>query len=392
MSDVSATHPIFLINISCDASIYDLTLDSEKKVIMFKNWDEILSGVSACTLDFLFRHELLTPETQKLMSKSRQDAFENNNGQGNDDDEDDDMQNSSSSAVATRSKWRNNNELGGGSQVYQPPPAYFKFLKSVKAGTKRPIEWDESAFDFHESDPNPSTSPQSSPFTTAIPITKSNLLHLTVIGQIDKKFIASWFPSSSTTSISLVIIDQHAADERVKLEDLFLETFGSVVSQQGVVDVVVVEPMLEVKGLGRKVVDCLVECCGIFKKWGIEFGDGENLGMGLDEVDEGGTSVLYIRKLPGTIAARCISDPELTKELLVEYLLQFQEACGRTLIQADMANATLGCPKGIIHLLNSKACRSAIMFGDELDPALCQTLVRNLKSCQYPFQCAHGRP
>jgi DNA mismatch repair protein MLH3 len=43
-------------------------------------------------------------------------------------------------------------------------------------------------------------------------------------------------------------------------------------------------------------------------------------------------------------------------------------------------------------MLNSRACRSAIMFNDELSKEQCQTLVSNLASCKFPFQCAHGRP
>ncbi len=39
-----------------------------------------------------------------------------------------------------------------------------------------------------------------------------------------------------------------------------------------------------------------------------------------------------------------------------------------------------------------QACRSAIMFGDELSLEECTRLVRDLARCAHPFQCAHGRP
>lgn len=42
--------------------------------------------------------------------------------------------------------------------------------------------------------------------------------------------------------------------------------------------------------------------------------------------------------------------------------------------------------------LNSKACRSAIKFGDALTPAACISLVHQLGQTTLPFQCAHGRP
>ena len=80
-----------------------------------------------------------------------------------------------------------------------------------------------------------------------------------------------------------------------------------------------------------------------------------------------------------------------------------------------------GLPAGVVRVLNSKACRSAIMFGDSLvqtqvrshqalprdtDCAIvnatltlscfptvqCQQLVDALKRTQQCFSCAHGRP
>ena len=50
------------------------------------------------------------------------------------------------------------------------------------------------------------------------------------------------------------------------------------------------------------------------------------------------------------------------------------------------------CPKGVLEMLNSRACRSAIMFNDWLSLDQCRDLVRSLARCSFPFQCAHGRP
>ena len=51
-----------------------------------------------------------------------------------------------------------------------------------------------------------------------------------------------------------------------------------------------------------------------------------------------------------------------------------------------------GCPQGIVDLLNSRACRTAIMFNDPLDIGECEALLSRLARCAFPFQCAHGRP
>jgi DNA mismatch repair protein MLH3 len=71
------------------------------------------------------------------------------------------------------------------------------------------------------------------------------------------------------------------------------------------------------------------------------------------------------------------------------------------------------CPRGLLDLINSKACRGksvidsqldylldeitvwsvlgAIMFNDSLSVAQCETLVKQLSKTVFPFQCAHGR-
>ncbi|OLP96244.1 DNA mismatch repair protein MLH3 [Symbiodinium microadriaticum] len=49
-------------------------------------------------------------------------------------------------------------------------------------------------------------------------------------------------------------------------------------------------------------------------------------------------------------------------------------------------------PPVVLHILAFKACRGAIKFGDPLSQVQMQKLIRELGSCKFPFQCAHGRP
>ena len=49
-------------------------------------------------------------------------------------------------------------------------------------------------------------------------------------------------------------------------------------------------------------------------------------------------------------------------------------------------------PPSVTRILNAKACRSAIMFGDPLLPRECVELVSSLQATQLCFSCAHGRP
>lgn len=49
------------------------------------------------------------------------------------------------------------------------------------------------------------------------------------------------------------------------------------------------------------------------------------------------------------------------------------------------------CPRELLDLVNSKACRGAIMFNDSLTMDQCRRLVEQLAETAFPFQCAHGR-
>lgn len=63
----------------------------------------------------------------------------------------------------------------------------------------------------------------------------------------------------------------------------------------------------------------------------------------------------------------------------------------------DIRQATPGWPahlrpSTIQYILNSKACRGAIMFHTPLSRQQCEALVQDLSKTAFPFQCAHGRP
>lgn len=63
------------------------------------------------------------------------------------------------------------------------------------------------------------------------------------------------------------------------------------------------------------------------------------------------------------------------------YLHQLEQTCGAA-----------GLPSAVVRVLNSKACRTAIMFGHTLLPAQCQGLAESLAGTELWSCCAHGRP
>ncbi|KAG1469911.1 hypothetical protein G6F56_002982 [Rhizopus delemar] len=215
-------------------------------------------------------------------------------------------------------------------------------------------------------------------------LSKQDLKMAHVLGQVDKKFIALRLDQT------LLFVDQHAADERIKLEVMMK---SEVISRQ----TAVLDPCipLELSPLDYDVVtkECVLEQ---LKTWGIYLvkrdqrpliSEGEKVIMTgsryFSPRPQGGT---YVTRLPDLIADKCLAQPELVRDIIRDHAYWMMEQ------HYNPAIVSKTCPKGVIELLKSKACRSAIMFNEELSLEQCQSMVRNLSKTSFPFQCAHGRP
>lgn len=124
-----------------------------------------------------------------------------------------------------------------------------------------------------------------------------------------------------------------------------------------------------------------------FVEWGIRYH--------LSSLGE--ESSLHINALPKAIMDRCTNEPYLAVDMIRThvYTLSDQHAASHAHTNSSSSGwvKRIGsCPKGLLDMLNSRACRSAIMFNDPLELEECKVLVEKLGKCMFPFQCAHGRP
>ncbi|KAK9762354.1 Vacuolar protein sorting-associated protein 11 [Basidiobolus ranarum] len=217
---------------------------------------------------------------------------------------------------------------------------------------------------------------------------------MVVLFQVYEKFVLCKIVRLDKSEL-LVLVDQHAADERVKLENLFQIFFIRIGGNNLIVDVESLPFPIEVL-LTRKEFDSLQEVQGHFQRWGIRW---KSVTKELDGIGSHVADMcsIHLTHLPRSIASRCIHDFDTTRELVKRHIYWLEEnrwaihlqpfSCHRTWEQ----NLT-GCPHGFIEVLNSRACRSAIMFNDILDEQKCRQLIDSLSKCANPFQCAHGRP
>lgn len=227
-------------------------------------------------------------------------------------------------------------------------------------------------------------------------ISSMGLLYANVVSQLDGKFILVCLtsrPSASkvagaSDSTQLVLIDQHAADERIKVEALLRSLCSST---QGAT---LGKPLsFEVR---QPDVALLEKSRRYFRRWGISYA--------LEKALPTQPHQLMVRTLPISILERCVASPQLLIEMMRAETHDHVEkgravAAPKSVVPEQSVEARhewlrqiSDCPRGMIEMLNSQACRSAIMFNDHLSVEDCKALIARLAGCALPFQCAHGRP
>ncbi|KAL9690720.1 hypothetical protein QQ045_011128 [Rhodiola kirilowii] len=197
-------------------------------------------------------------------------------------------------------------------------------------------------------------------------IDKDCLMDAKVLQQVDKKFIPI------VGRGIMAVIDQHAADERIRLEELRNKVLSGEVKGTTYLDE---EQMTELPEVGYQL---LHKYAAQIQNWGwicnVHAHASDSLTKNMNLLHRSSSKAVLL-------AVPCILGISLSDVDLLEYLQQLADTDGSSTI-----------PPAIIRILNSKACRGAIMFGDVLLPSECSLLVEELKNTSLCFQCAHGRP
>lgn len=243
-------------------------------------------------------------------------------------------------------------------------------------------------------------------------LSKTGLRNAQVLAQLDKKFIlvkmcnSTNVPSDSHQLVDvLVLIDQHAADERVRVEKLFTELctplpkkhihseYRSQLGHRSHVAFTILEKPIQFAVSFHEREEFVAHATR-FAAWGVLF----------DIVSPAGTSarlqsVLAVVTLPPVISERCKADPQVLITFLRSTVWKYADdppsstqGNGNNEDAIPWTRRLSTCPEGLIDLVNSRACRSAIMFNDDLTMSECKSLIQKLSQCVFPFTCAHGRP
>ena len=230
-------------------------------------------------------------------------------------------------------------------------------------------------------------------------INTTDLLNCCVINQIDKKFILVKITSHKTDNGSeLYIMDQHACDERIKLEQYLKKFLNDVI-----VDTLYVQPINPMSIEITNSEASMFEHYDLeLRRWGIY----TRIEQSVNKERQGVT--LVIDSISDELLYKCGTDTAFLKNILLQHVndlttnkkisLLSQLSRQKDSVQSNNSDTNtwwqyFNCiPAFYLEIFNSRACRSAIMFGDQLTKTECCLLIKNLAKCQQPFQCAHGRP
>ncbi|KAH9943246.1 uncharacterized protein BXZ73DRAFT_97297 [Epithele typhae] len=228
-----------------------------------------------------------------------------------------------------------------------------------------------------------------------------------VLGQIDRKFIACIFAGGEggERSSSLVLVDQHAADERVRVERFlrdvcegFLRAAPTHPQTSTGRDLSSGEDEVETGVRKRTLAPPVPVLLTRAEAERVQSGD-----RAWPTHGEDAATVTHVQcevaAVPEVVADRLLAGDEL-RGLVSGYLARLEcEGTEGVLLAGQAGPRDVGwqkalrwCPQELVDLINSKACRGAIMFNDTLTVEQCRGLLFRLSETALPFQCAHGRP
>jgi DNA mismatch repair protein MLH3 len=270
---------------------------------------------------------------------------------------------------------------------------------------------------------NPKRDFQDTSSLCALRLSKAGLLSAIVVRQVDNKFILVKMRTGSqgvgplrfseNGNELLALIDQHAADERIRVEGLLVDlckapskTIQDLFSPLGFTSAIDTIPLVKPVTFSIRANEYAIfkSRAAYFARWGILF-DLTMAGSRSSHLETENNGVLTVLTIPGAIVERCKLDTNYLLDLMRKEIWNGQGTGSISDISEqqrdpmvvgisshDWLERLQGCPQGILDLINSRSCRSAIMFNDQLTLEDCKVLVKKLAHCHFPFQCAHGRP
>lgn len=215
-------------------------------------------------------------------------------------------------------------------------------------------------------------------------VTKDDINEMKIIGQADYKFIITFIDKGEYNKF--FVIDQHAADERIHLEQLedqllFLNEKNCIMRTD-----FESAKYIYLSFSNSEVLSIMLHKSKL-ENWGIL------IDLNKDKKENQQTNVIKIKGIPRLFKSRLInkSDNKILKQFLLETVYWWTDNEYMNNKIKDTPSIS-NLPPSFRQILNSIACRTAIKFGTELTKSKILNILEKLSTCKNPFHCAHGRP
>eukprot|EP00062_Callorhinchus_milii_P024090 gi/632983644/ref/XP_007908748.1/ PREDICTED: DNA mismatch repair protein Mlh3 [Callorhinchus milii] len=212
---------------------------------------------------------------------------------------------------------------------------------------------------------------------------KEMVSSMQVLNQVDNKFVACLMNTrdgkdSTPGGNLLVLVDQHAAHERVRLEQLIADSYELVLGCRRLCTSTVCPPVQV--HVSQEEARLLRTCLQHVEKAGLQL-----------QIRDTDYPQVLVRKVPACFIEREANEirrgrQTIAQELVEEFVREQIEVLQST------GGAQSMLPRTVLKVLASQACHGAVKFGDGLRVEECRSLIQALAACDLPFQCAHGRP
>jgi DNA mismatch repair protein MutL len=338
-------HPVFVLNVDISPDEIDVNVHPSKEIIRLKD-EGAVSKIVFNAISNSFKRNSLIPnanlEEESIGRPLKVYPFKTH-FQSNLETENESVVSRESLVVSEGQRAENKGQKTGGKEQ----STVDRQLSTVNENKKEGYGWQIEKKDI-----------VSQPSDVSYQSSDSKKIHknfgpFVVMGQVNQSFIIAKSPQG------LVVIDQHAAEERVNYEKFMKERIGHAIKTQSLLTPKIVElnPFQHRTAMSNQ---------DFIRSLGYDF-------------EDFGDNTIKLSAVPEIFG-------RMKSILFVDIINELEKGAGSLKPEAESISNSI--EERIIRF----ACRASIKAGDELTAFQMRELLVKLELCDNPFTCPHGRP
>lgn len=328
-------YPVFVLYIDIDPKLIDVNIHPKKNEIKISNENILTSLLSEVVEEVIFPNRSIREIEieEKEENVNIFDIFDEEDSEEKVSNSNENNQIKSNNEV--KSIWELENEFNVDDNPYSESLKEDSILYSEDKKTK---DKDKT---FHEE--------KNFLFNKEVSHIDEDLLNTRIVGVLFKTYIILENQRDGKT----FIVDQHAAHERVNYEKFRRMYLTSEISSQ-----ILIKP--EIIELNQIEYDKIINYIDLFTKLGFK-------------IDDFGDQSIVLREVPMIFGM----------PTYVNFIRDIIDSLDREISSNYEAD---------LYKIMRKACKASVKAGDDLSNIEIESLIRDLKNCENPYTCPHGRP